>query len=217
MRLRAIALALSLMPLGAPHAAFGEAAAVGGCPTTPARPARPVTPTLPAETKITSKQSVFEIDVGSDGRVRGLQMDRSSGDGAVDLSIRQTLEAATYDPPQAGCVAHSGGFLLTFELPVDLNATATPAAGPNTNCTPYIVAFLIPGPRDRKRTGNAVVAVELDAAATPTAAPVLKKSTGSAVLDAEALRIAKTGQYRFLDGSSCAPAPFTYNLELTFQ
>jgi TonB family protein len=79
------------------------------------------------------------------------------------------------------------------------------------------LAFLTPDPRDRKRTGTAVVAVELDAAGTQTAAPALRKSTGSPALDAAALRIARGGQYGFLRGSRCTPQPFTYNLELTFQ
>jgi len=214
-RLRAIFLALCLMPVGTPTSALARAG--NACPTTPAKLARQPQITLPPDPKISSKEIAFEVDLGSDGHVRGLQMDQGSGDGAVDLSVKQTLETASYDPPQTGCVAYSGGLRVGFTLPTDNATPAPPPAALNATCTPYVLAFLTPVARDRKRTGTAVVAVQLDAAATRTAEPVLKKSTDSPVLDQEALRIARTGQYNFLQGSACAPQPFTYNLELTFQ
>jgi len=222
MKLRAVLLVLCLLPAAVPTGAFARAAA-NSCATTPARPSQEPRITLPPDPKITSSSIAFEIDVGSDGRVRGLQMDRSSGDGAVDLSVRQTLQAAAYDPPQTGCVAYSGGLFLSFGLPAPSPAPSpAPAAAStppklDTNCTPFVTAFLTPAARDRKRTGTAIVAVELDAAGTRRASPVLKKSTGSAVLDAEAVRIAQTAQYNFLRGGACTPQAFTYNLELTFQ
>jgi TonB family protein len=210
------------MPLGFPLAA--RAAADSGCPSTPARPAQEPKLELPPDAKPTSKEIGFEVDVGSDGRVRDLQMDEGSGDGAIDLSLKQTLQALRYDPPQTGCVAYSGGIRLVYGLPAPDSPQAAPSSpqtAPPTKlsptCTPYVLAFLTPEKRDRKRTGTAVVAVELDAAGTRTAPPVLKQSTGSPVLDAEALRLARTGQYNFLAGGPCAPQPFTYNLELTFQ
>jgi TonB family protein len=217
MRVCALLLFASLMALTSPGVT--EARAAGGCPTSPAKIAQPPKLTLPEDSKITSKEIAFEIDLGSDGRVRALQMDTSSGDGAVDLLVQQTLQAATYDPPQTGCVNYSGGMRLAFSLPVDPAVSPAPSAKPgklNTNCTPYVLAFLMPVARDRKRTGSATVAVELDAAGTETGPPVLRKSTGSPVLDQEAIRIARTGQYNFLRASSCAPQPFTYLLELTF-
>jgi len=217
MRVRAIFLALCLMPVAAPVTAQAHAAGGGGCPTTPAKIADPPKFTLPADAKITSKEIAFEVDIGSDGHARGLQLDQSSGDGAVDLSLRQTLQAASYDPPQTGCVAYSGGLRLAYDLPADVATQPTPPAKLNPNCTPFILAFLSPIARDRKRTGSAIVAVELDAAGTQTGTPALRKGTGSPALDGEALRIARTGQYNFLRGSSCAPQPFTYLLELTFQ
>jgi TonB family protein len=192
------------------------AQAASTCATTAAKLAQPARIELPADAKITSKTIAFEADVGSDGRVRGLQMDQSSGDGAVDLSVRQTLQAAAYDPPQTGCVAYSGGLRLTFDLPAPNAVPSTPPAKLDTNCTPFVLAFLAPVARDRKRTGTAVVAVELDAAGTQTGAPALRKSTSSTALDAEAMRIARTGQYNFLRAGPCAPQPFTYLLELTF-
>jgi TonB family protein len=202
--------------LGAgPHAV--AARAMNGCATSAAKLAQTPKFELPPDAKITSKELAFEIDIGSDGHARGLQLDRSSGDGAVDLSVRQTLTAASYLPPQTGCVAFSGGLRLSYALPADAAAPPTPPAKLDQKCTPYVLAFLMPSPRDRKRTGTATVAVELDAAGTQTAPPVLRASTGSPVLDAEALRIARTGQYNFLRGGPCAPQPFTYLLELTFQ
>jgi TonB family protein len=218
MKLRAVMLAVCLLPLTSPNAAPANAAD-SGCATAPAKLAREPTIELPPDAKITAKEIAFEVDLGSDGRVRGLQIDESSGDAAVDLSVKQTLQAAAYDPPQTGCVTYSGGLRLAFALPAAPSAPpATPAAAQrNPNCVPYVLAFLAPGTRDRKRTGTAVVAVELDAAGTRTAAPTLKQSTGSPLLDAEALRIARAGQYGFVGGSACAPQPFTYNLELTFQ
>ena len=228
MKVRAAVLALCLLPIAAPPAASARATATG-CPTLPARPSREPQITLPPDLKNTSSTIAFEIDVGSDGRARGVQLARSSGDGAVDLSVRQTLQAAAYDPPQTGCVASSGGLFLSFGLPAPSPAPGQTAAGAatpapplpplklDTKCTPFVTAFLSPGSRDRKRTGTAIVAVELDAAGTRTAAPVLKKTTGSAVLDAEAVHIAQTAQYNFLSGSACTPQAFTYNLELTFQ
>lgn len=220
MKSRALVLATLLLAGAAPGRVVALAPSAA-CPTTPAKLVHPPQLTLPPDAKITAKAVAFEVDLGSDGHVRGLQMDESSGDGAVDLSVRQTLQDAAYEPPQTGCVAYSGGLLLTFGLPAP-SPGPSPIAAPtqaklDTNCTPYVTAFLTPAARDRKRTGTAIVAVELDAAGTRTAAPVLKKSTGSAVLDAEAIRIAQTGQYNFLRGSACRPQAFTYNLELTLQ
>jgi len=216
MKYRAFALTLCLLSTLCPAPA-GARASGAGCPTTPARLAVPPKLSLPADLKITSKEMAFEVDIGSDGHVRGLQMDESSGDNAVDLGARQTLQAATFEPPQTGCVVYSGALRLTYDLPVEGSTHLGAPVGVDANCTPYVLAFLSPAPRDRKRTGTAVVAVALDAAAEQTAAPELRKSTGSPVLDQEALRIARTGMYSFLRGSTCAPQPFTYNLELTFQ
>ncbi len=216
MRLRAVFLASLLIPAVMPVALPARAA--GTCPSTAAKPSQPPKLEIPQDAKITSKETAYEVDIGSDGRVRGLQMDETSGDGAVDLSIKQTLQAAAFDPPQSGCVAHSGGLRMVFGLPApDGVAAPTPPAKLNTNCTPFVSAFITPSARDRKRTGTATVAIELDAAGTETAAPVLQKSTGSPVLDQEALRIAKTAQFNFLRDGPCAPQPFAYALELTFQ
>lgn len=216
MRLRAILLASLLIP--APMSAAQPARAAGDCPSSAAKPSQPPKLEIPQDAKITSKETAYEVDIGSDGRVRGLQMDESSGDGAVDLSIKQTLQAAAYDPPQTGCVAHSGGLRMAFGLPApDSAPPPTPPAKLNANCTPFVSAFIMPSARDRKRTGTATVAVELDAAGSETAAPVLQKSTGSPVLDQEALRIAKAAQFNFLRDGPCTPQPFTYALELTFQ
>jgi TonB family protein len=217
MKYRAIALTLGLLSTLCLAPARGHAAGADRCSTMPARLAAPPQLSLPADEKITSKEMAFEVDIGSDGRVRGLQMDESSGDNAVDFGARQTLQAATFEPPQSRCVAYSGALRLTYDLPAEGPTQLNPAVGLNVNCTPYILGFLSPATRDRKRTGTAIVAVTLDAAAAQTAAPELRKSTGSPVLDAEALRIARTGQYSFLRGSTCTPQPLTYNLELTFQ
>jgi TonB family protein len=204
------------MPVGTPRAALARAAAA--CPSAPAKFVQEPKFTLPPDTKITAPEIAFEIDLGSDGHVRGLQMDRSSGDGAVDLSFKQTLQDAAYEPPQTGCVAYSGGLYVAYKLPPDPALTPGPGASAlNANCTPYVLAFLTPIKRDRSRTGTAEVAVQLDAAGTRTAEPALRKTTGSAVLDQEAIRVARTAQYNFLRQSTCTPQPFTYNLELTFQ
>jgi len=216
MKYRALALTSVLLSALVPVAAHAHASG-GGCATTAAKLAAPLQLSLPPEAKITSKQLAVEVDIGSDGRVRALQIDQSSGDPAVDLNARQALQGASYDPPQAGCVVYSGGLHLIYELPAPAAAQAPTPAALDPHCTPYVLAFLTPDPRDRKRTGTAVVAVELDAAGTQTAAPALRKSTGSPALDAAALRIARGGQYGFLRGSRCTPQPFTYNLELTFQ
>jgi TonB family protein len=220
MSVRALALTgvfLTVALLFATPSLPAQAATAGGCVTSAAKLTQPPKVTLSPDAKITAKTVAFEIDVGSDGRVRGLQLDQSSGDGAVDLSFRQALQAATYEPPQTGCVAYSGGLYLSYELPAQGTPHPAPPARLNPHCTPYVLAFLTPAARDRKRTGTATVAVELDAAGTRTAEPALRQSTGSAALDREALRIARTGQYNFLRLSSCTPQPFTHNLELTFQ
>jgi TonB family protein len=217
MRYRAIALMLCLLPAGVPTAALARAGGAAACPTTPAKLAEPPKLSIPPDAKITSNEIAFEVDVGSDGRVRALQMDASSGDGALDLSARQTLQAASYTPAQTGCIAYSSGLRFGVQLPVEGSPHPAKPIVLNTNCTPYVLAFLTPAGRDRKHTGTAVVAVELDAAGTRTAEPALRKSSGSAGLDGEALHVARSAQYNFLRGSSCAPQPFTYNLEVTFQ
>ena len=217
MRLPAIVLALCLLPFGFPPAAKSVAADTGACPTSPAKLVGQPEITLPEGAKPTAKSIGFEVDIGSDGRVRGLQLVRSSGDPNVDLSVRQTLAAAAYQPPQTGCVAYSGGLALNYALTPGSDGPPDEPTRLVSTCTPYVSAFLTPSARDRKRTGTAIVAVELDAAATRTAAPALRKSTGSPVLDQAALSIAANGHYGFLRGSPCMPQAFTYLLELTFQ
>jgi TonB family protein len=217
MRYRAFALTLCLLAALVCLPARTHAASADSCPTTPTQLPAPPKLSLPADLKITSKEMAFEVDVGSDGRARGLQMDESSGDNAVDAGARQTLQAATFEPPQTGCVSYSGALRLTYDLPVEGPARLAGSTGLNASCTPYVLAFLSPAPRERKRTGTALVAVALDAAAEQTAPPELRKSTGSPVLDQEALRIARTGMYSFLRGSTCTPQALTYDLELTFR
>jgi TonB family protein len=232
MNVRPLVLVLCLLPLSFPPVAL---AASDACPTSPPRIAEPPKLELPADSKISSKEIAFEIDLGSDGRVRALHLDESSGDGAVDMLVQQTLQAAKFDPPQSGCVAYSGGMRIAFGLPspepttpplpgasvpptpLPPKPTALPGTKLDATCTPYVHAFLTPVARDRKRTGSATIAVQLDAAGTQIAAPVLQKSTGSPVLDQEALRIARTGQYGFELGSSCMPKAITYELELRFE
>ena len=211
----AVLLAVCLTAAVAPFTAEAHAGGAG-CVTSPAKITETPKLSLPENAKLTSKSIAFEIDLGSDGRVRGVQMDQSSGDQGVDLGLKQALQTASYQPPQTGCVAYSGGLYLSYSLSSENAAPAAPAALTPT-CTPYVAAFLTPNTRDRKRTGTAVVAVDLDASGTQTGAPALRKTTGSPALDAEALRIAQTGHYGFLRASSCTPQAFVYLLELTFQ
>jgi TonB family protein len=208
--------AVSLMPLGSALPAPARAE-MPGCPSSAAKFAKEPQIVLPADAKVTSPEVDFEVDIGSDGRVRGLQLDRSSGDANADLEFRQQLQAASYLPPQSGCVASSGALYLRYPQQLPPGASPAPLPKLNPRCTPFVTSFLSPHARDRKHTGTAIVAVELDAAATQTAAPVLRSSTGSPALDKEALRIARDGQYQFEQLSSCTPQPFTYLLELTFQ
>lgn len=216
MKLLAAALAGCLAAAGVPPFAAARATA-STCATSAARVADAPKLSLPEDAKVTSKTIAFEIDIGSDGHVRGLQLVQSSGDAKVDLEFRQALAAAAYEPPQTGCVAYSGGLRLAYSLSPDGPSAPTQPAQLSPTCTPYISAFLTPSTRDRKRTGSAVVAVDLDASGTRGGAPALRKSTGSSVLDAEALRIATTGHYSFLRLSPCTPQAFTYLLDLTFQ
>lgn len=217
MKLSAIFLMLCLMPVGTPSAAFARATDISGCPTSPAKFAQTPKLTLPEDAKPTSKFIAFEVDIGSDGRVRGLQLDHASGDGAIDLGLRQQLQAATYQPPETGCVVYSGGLYISYSLSADGSAAPPQPTALVSTCTPFVSAFLTPVARDRKKTGTAFVTVDLDASGTRSGPPVLRKSTGSPVLDQEALRIAATGHYSFLRQSSCTPQALGYPLELTFQ
>jgi TonB family protein len=217
MKLFVLLLALCLTSVGGPVAADARATGDAACATSAAKIVDTPRITVPEGAKVAGKRVAFEVDIGSDGRVRGLQMDQSSGDASIDLSLRQSLQAAAYQPPQTGCVAYSGGLYLGYSLSADAPATLPEPSRLVSTCTPYIQAFLTPNARDRRHTGTAIVAVELDAAATPTAAPALRKSSGSPDLDREAVRIAANGHYRFLFGSSCTPQAFTYLLEMTFE
>ncbi len=209
-------LAACLMPVGMTLRAGAQANSA--CPATPAKILGDPRLILPDDAKITATRLGFEIDVGSDGRVRGIHTIASSGDANVDLTARQLLQAASYQPAQTGCVAYSGGLIQNYHLSAGAADRPVPLpAALDRTCTPFITAFLTPHARDRKRTGTAIVAVGLDAAATLQTSPVLRKSAGSASLDNEALRMAAAGHYRFLQGSACTPQAFTESLEITFQ
>jgi TonB family protein len=216
MNVLALFLAVLLISFALPLGAVARAPGAG-CASSAAKLVNPPKLSLPEDPKPTAQFVIYEVDVGSDGRVRGVQLDQTSGDGAIDLSARQMLQSATYAPPQTGCVAYSGGLIIPYPTAPDVSGTPPQPSALNPNCTPFVSAFLSPIARDRKRTGTAIVAVELDASGTRTAPPALRKSTGSPVLDQEALRIAATGHYAFLRGSSCTPQAFTDLLELTFQ
>jgi len=175
---------------------------------------------LPPDAKHTSDDAVFDVDLGSDNRVRDVRVVQSSGDKVTDALIRATIERSTYRTSSTGCVATSNvvraGYRLT-DKPAPAPTPPGPPAPQSPSCTPLVVPFISPGRRDPSKRGTAIVAVPLDAAASRQGEPRLTKRTGNAALDEEALRIASSAQYQFMDREACSPQPFSYFLELTFN
>lgn len=180
--------------------------------------------TLPEGTILTKPFIAFDLDVGSDGRVRDVHSIVGTGDKVIDALLRSALQAATYVPAQTGCVAVSS--VLRFVTSTHDQPSPAPEPTPivlprptllTDACVPLVDTFIFPVKRDRAKTGTAIVAVPIDAAGAIDGQPKIEKRTGSATLDVEALRIATTGKYRFMDHDACRPQPITYYLELRFE
>jgi hypothetical protein len=175
---------------------------------------------LPPDAKHTHDDATFDVDLGSDNRVRDVRVVESSGDKVTDALIRATIERSNYRTTTNGCVATSNVVRVGYRLTDKPAPQPTPPGPPppdNPSCTPLVVPFISPGRRDPSKHGTAIVAIPLDAAASRQGEPRLTQRTGSAALDEEALRIASSAQFRFMDSEGCSPQPFSYFLELTFN
>ncbi|MFN2459254.1 MAG: energy transducer TonB [Candidatus Velthaea sp.] len=177
---------------------------------------------LPPDTPRKNARLTFDVDLGSDGRVRDVRLVGGSGDAVIDALAREAVTRSTYRAAESGCVAVSDTYRMAYRAQDD--AAPSPPQAPPTmppaaraDCVPLVVAFITPGARNAAQRGTAVVAVPLDAAAARHGEPALQKRTGNAALDEEALRIARTAQFNFMQGEGCRPQPFSYFLELTFR
>lgn len=173
---------------------------------------------LAASSKPAAEAVAFAADLGSDGRVRDMQLLQSSGDLAVDAQVREALQKAAYRPGRTRCVSYSSivttGYRLTDASPAP---PAPPAPVQHTaNCVPFVTAYVSPVRSDKGKRGTVTVAVDLDAAGSLRAAR-LAKSSGTPALDTEAVNAANAGSYNFMAASPCLRQPTTYFLELTFE
>lgn len=190
------------------------------CSSEKAAEANSVPLELPRDAKHTSDDTAFDVELGSDNRVRDVRVVQSSGDKVTDALIRATIERSKYHTSATGCVATSNVVRVGYRLTDKPAPQPTPPGPPppeSPSCTPLVVPFISPGRRDPSKRGTAIVAIPLDAAASRQGEPKLTKGTGSPALDAEALQIASTAQFRFMDSEGCSPQPFSYFLELTFN
>jgi hypothetical protein len=175
---------------------------------------------LPKDAVIKNTEAFFDVELGSDNRLRDLRRVESSGNDITDALIVAAIQKSTFKTARVGCVAMSTVIHVGYTLTDGPTPQPTPPGAPQpgtTGCTPLVTPFITPIRRDITKRGSAMVAVPLDAAATRQGEPTLTKSSGSAVLDQEALRIAHDAQFQFGDREGCAPQPFTYQLELTFN
>jgi TonB family protein len=175
---------------------------------------------LPRDAVIKNTEAFFDVELGSDGRLRDLRKVESSGNDITDALIIAAIQKSTFKTTRIGCVATSDVIHVGYTLTEGPTPQPTPLGPPQpgtTACTPLVTPFITPIRRDVTKRGSAMVAVPLDAAATRQGDPTLTKSSGSAILDQEALRIASTAQFQFEDREGCAAQSFTYQLELTFN
>jgi TonB family protein len=209
---------LSVLTLLALLPAHASAQGHGPCPSSGSKvvEAKPVS--VAESPKVSNPYVSTDVDVGSDGRVRDIRVIESSGDKVTDALVRDAIKTWTFAPAQSECVAASGvvrtGIRLRADAPVDHNITPPPESDA---CVPMVDAYISPSGRDFSKRGTADVAVPIDAAGDLAGTPTLTKSTGSATLDAEALRIARTASYGFSRGTGCRPQAIVYDLELTFK
>jgi len=87
-----------------------------GCPDQSARIVSVPKMQLSEADHPSSDEVGFAADLGSDGRVRDMQLLRSSGDRALDARLRDALEHAAYRPTRTHCVAVSGAVTTMYRL-----------------------------------------------------------------------------------------------------
>jgi TonB family protein len=175
---------------------------------------------LPKDAVIKNTQAFFDVEVGSDNRLRDLRKVESSGNDITDALIVAAIQKSTFKTVRIGCVSTSSVIHVGYNLTDGPTPQPTPFGPPQpgtTGCTPLVTPFVTPIRRDITKRGTAMVAVPLDAAATRRGEPTLTKSSGSPILDQEALRLSREAQYEFEEREGCASQPFTYQLELTFN
>jgi TonB family protein len=212
-----LAIGLAACTLGAPLHGMPAAAATVKCATHAARIVNHPPTTLSATMNPTETEIGVEFDVGSDGRVRGVHLIHGSGDAALDAALKTSFQSWTFTPATSGCVAFSTVYTTVIPLRDDVPVHPIgPPISRDGGCVPFVGLFITPVPHDPAKHGTAVVNVPLDAAGALAGMPTIATSSGSATLDTEALRLARTAQYGFNTASNCTPAALTYSLELTF-
>jgi TonB family protein len=86
------------------------------CATQSPRVAKAAPFTLPESDALLNTDVVFTIDIGSDGRVRGVEMLKGSGDATADAAARDAVMKSTYRPAETKCVAYSNAFTESFRI-----------------------------------------------------------------------------------------------------
>lgn len=208
--------------VGAPARAQSERTT--GCASHPATVITQPHFSLPEGTTFAQPYIAFDLDIGSDGRMRDIHPIVGSGNTVTDALLRAAFASAKYAAAESGCAAVSS--VLRYLTNTRPEASPAPQPTPlelprparlTDGCAPLVDTFIFPVKRDRSKTGAATIAVPIDASGTIAGTAHIEKSTGSTTLDTEALRIASTGKYRFMDHDTCRPQPITYFLELRFQ
>lgn len=219
-------LALLLAPL---LAAAAPAESLGACPPQDPRVVVPALFVPPQNTHPTNRNVRFELDLGSDGRIRRVALMESSGDPTFDADALAAVKVMRFEPPSQGCVSTSFVAPQAFVVPlIDLARspapgavvptvpTSPPAAAVQICATPFVQLTGLGLPDQRQAPGTVGVNVSLDARARVIGAR-LARSSGNTKTDAVAVEAARTGEYAFVSQPGCEPKPTTYELELTFH
>jgi TonB family protein len=209
-------------------AATGPASAAA-CPNVDPRIVIPALFVPPDGTHPTNRYVRFELDLGSDGRIRRVAMTESSGDPTFDADALAAAKAIRFAPPEQGCISTSFVAPQTFEVPlIDLARPPTsagglpsvptnaPAAAVQICSDPFVQLSGLGLPDEREPAGTVGVDVGLDARAHVTSVH-LARTSGNPKLDAVAVAAAHDGEYEFVAQPGCPPKPTIYDLELTFH
>lgn len=164
----------------------------------------------------------FLVDTDSTGAVAKTSLELSSGDIALDIFTRNGIERTAFIPESRNCVAfsHRSKFGIGLSAEPTYPADSLTAKDATPDCAREVVTLFAepapPGdPRRGTASGRAIVTVTVDENGR-VAETALTRSADNALLDAEAVRVARASKYTVQTSTACPAGPRTAIADLTF-